>query len=118
MTHKDLDLWKDSITYVLSVYKVTASFPREEQFGLVSQLRRAAVSVAANISEGAGRTGPKELVRFLQISLGSLAETETLFIISKELGFLNVREYEDLTGKIKKLTSQVHGLSKSLSRML
>jgi four helix bundle protein len=116
MTHKDLDLWKDSIQFVLDVYKATSGFPKEELFGLVSQLKRAAVSVPANISEGAGRTGPKEFSRFLQISLGSLSETETLLIIAKELGYLNAPEYENLAGKIKKLTSQIHGLIKALSR--
>ncbi len=78
MTHKDLDLWKDGIKFVQDVYTVTSHFPKEELFGLVSQLRRASVSVPTNISEGAGRSGPRELLRFLQIAMGSLSEIETL----------------------------------------
>ena len=70
-THKDLDVWKLSIDFVTDIYKVTSSFPKEDQFGLTNQIRRAAVSVPSNIAEGAARNSDKEFLRFLYISLGS-----------------------------------------------
>jgi four helix bundle protein len=87
-THKDLDVWKLGIQLVKDVYATTSKFPKEEAFGLTSQLRRAAVSVPANIAEGAARNGKKEFIQFLYISLGSLSEIETLLIIAEDLNFL------------------------------
>jgi four helix bundle protein len=117
-THRELDVWKDSITFVLSVYKTTSPFPREEMYGLTNQLRRAAVSVPANISEGAARNSLKDYIRFLHISFGSLSEAETLLIISKSLGYISISDFEDLQGKINKISSQISGLIKSLSKYL
>jgi four helix bundle protein len=117
-THRELDVWKDSITFVLSVYKTTSPFPREELYGLTNQLRRAAVSVPANISEGAARNSLKDYIRFLHISFGSLSETETLLIISKELGYISNNDFMELQGKINKISSQISGLIKSLSKFL
>jgi four helix bundle protein len=116
--HRDLDLWKDSIGFVLAVYKCTSTFPREEVYGLTSQLRRAAVSIPANISEGAARAASRDFLRFLRISFGSLSETETLLIIAKELGYIKAIDFDELAGKIKKLSSQISGLSNSISRSL
>lgn len=87
-THKDLDLWKESIELVKKVYKITSNFPEKEVFGLISQIKRAAVSITSNIAEGAARNSRKEFIQFLYISLGSCAELDTQLIISKELGFL------------------------------
>lgn len=72
-THKDLEVWKNSIKLVADMYDVTENFPKEELFGLTAQIRRAAVSVPSNISEGAARNQKKEFIRFLQIAMGSLA---------------------------------------------
>ena len=88
-THKDLDVWKLGIDLVERVYKETKNFPKEEQFGLVSQMRRAAVSVPSNIAEGAARKGNAEFLQFLYISLGSLSELETQILISIRLKYLN-----------------------------
>ncbi|OGC89196.1 MAG: hypothetical protein A2W25_03240 [candidate division Zixibacteria bacterium RBG_16_53_22] len=77
MDHKDLDAWKQAMLLVEDVYKVTSAFPKEEIYGLTAQLRRSAVSVPSNLSEGAGRKSSKEFNNFLSISLGSLAELET-----------------------------------------
>jgi four helix bundle protein len=87
-THKDLDIWKQGIELVEEVYKNTAIFPREEIYGLTSQMRRAAVSVPSNISEGAARSSKKEFIQFLYVALGSLSELETQTIISEKLGYL------------------------------
>ena len=86
-THKDLEVWQLSIDLVESVYKVTNSFPKAELYGLTSQMRRAAVSIPSNISEGAARKGNKEYLQFLYIALGSLSELETQLLISVRLGF-------------------------------
>ena len=100
-THEDLDVWKLSMDLVVDVYKMTAKFPSEEKFGLVNQLRRAAVSVPSNIAEGAARKSDKEYIQFLYIALGSLAEIETQLIISKRLGFSDSDEPLNQTRIIK-----------------
>ena len=87
MNHKDLAVWKESIKLVKEVYLLLKGFPSYEQFGICSQMRRAAVSIPSNIAEGAGRNNDKELVRLCYIAQGSLAELETQLIISEELGY-------------------------------
>jgi four helix bundle protein len=79
--HHRLDAWKKAISFVKTVYEITGRFPAEEKFGLVSQMRRAAISIPSNISEGAGRNNPKEFSQFLGIAQGSVAELETQLII-------------------------------------
>lgn len=86
--HHELRVWQDGIALVKLVYQVTALFPKEEIFGLTSQMRRAAVSIPANIAEGAARSTSKEFAQFLTIARGSLSELETLTVISRELGYL------------------------------
>ena len=87
-THKELDVWKLSMDLVESIYEVTKSFPKDEQYGLTSQMRRSAVSIPSNIAEGAARKGNKEYVQFLYISLGSLSELETQLLIAQRLKFV------------------------------
>ena len=89
MDHKELDVWKASIELVLDVYNLTKSFPKEEIYGLTSQLRRAATSVPSNIAEGAARSSDKEFIQFLYIALGSLAEVETQMIIAEKLRYID-----------------------------
>jgi four helix bundle protein len=89
ITHKDLDVWKMGIDIVEKVYRITDKFPKEEQFGLTSQLRRAAVSIPSNIAEGAARSSKREYLQYLYISLSSLAEVETQLIIANRLKYLN-----------------------------
>lgn len=86
--HKDLDVWKDSIGLVTDIYRATASFPKEEVYGLINQMRRAAVSVPSNIAEGAGRQTNKEFIHFLYVAAGSLSELETQLFIAQNLGYL------------------------------
>lgn len=86
---QDLRVWQRSHALALEIYKLTASFPKSEQFGLISQLRRAAASVPTNIAEGSKRRTRPEYARFLNISEGSLAEVEYLLILSRDLGFLS-----------------------------
>ena len=84
-SHHDLDLWKKSIDLVTEIYDATKLLPNDEKFSLTNQLRRAAISVPSNIAEGAARHSDKEFLRFLYISLGSIAELETQIIISNNL---------------------------------
>jgi four helix bundle protein len=88
MNHKDLNVWKFRMDLVELVYQGTAKFPKEEQYGLVSQMRRAAISIPSNISEGSGRKGDKELVRFIAIALDSVVDLETQYLISLRLRFI------------------------------
>jgi len=87
MTHKDLIVWQKSRKFVSSIYKLTNDFPSGEQFGLTSQLRRAAVSVPVNIAEGYARDSLRELIHFLYIALGSVSEIETLLLIVEDVGY-------------------------------
>ena len=99
ITHKDLDIWKLGIELVEEVYKTTAEFPKEEIYGLTNQMRRAAVSIPSNISEGAARSSKKEFIQFLYVALGSLAEIETQAIISEKLGYLKNHPLMELIEK-------------------
>jgi four helix bundle protein len=86
--HHDLLAWQQAILLVKLVYQLTSGFPQQETYGLVAQMRRAAISVPANIAEGAARKSAKEFTRFLAIARGSLSELETYLVISRELGYL------------------------------
>lgn len=111
-SHRELRVWKAAIALVREIYQSTSRFPKEEIYGLTSQMRRAAISVPANIAEGAARAGSKELARFLSIASGSLAELDTLLEVSKELGF--VRESTDLQSRIDEVSALVLALTKSI----
>ncbi len=97
---------------VKEIYRVTRDFPKEEIYGLVSQMRRAAVSIPSNISEGAARGGDREFIQFLIIARGSLSELETQLIISNDLGYM--LDVPDIQGKIDRLFSLIGGLLRSL----
>lgn len=86
---KDLIVWQKSMELVEKVYKITESFPTKEQFGLISQMRRAAVSIPSNIAEGYGRNSTGSYIQFLSIARGSLLELETQLELSKRLNFIN-----------------------------
>ncbi|MGD9661680.1 MAG: four helix bundle protein [Porticoccaceae bacterium] len=110
--HKDLDVWKKSIDLVEEIYKVTAQFPKEEVYGLTSQMRRSAVSIPSNIAEGAARNSKKEFKQFLHVALGSLAELETQVIVSARLGYLSA--VDELTGECLTIKRMINGLIASL----
>jgi len=88
-SHKDLEVWKRAIQLVKKIYQETSNFPKEEIYGLTSQIRRSAISIPSNIAEGAARQSSKEFIQFLYISLGSAVELETQLIIGGELNLLN-----------------------------
>ncbi len=110
-THKDLDVWKKSIDFVTKVYNITGKFPNNEKFGIISQIRRAAVSIPSNIAEGSARNSKKELIQFLYISLGSAAELETQLIISEKLKYI---ENLDVLNDLNDIQKMIMGLIKYL----
>jgi four helix bundle protein len=114
-THKDLDVWKLAVDFVIDIYKFTSKFPDDEKFGLTSQMRRAVVSVPLNIAEGASRKGKKDYINFLHIALGSLNEIETCFIIVERLGF---SEITDEIQKLEVIRSKLINLIKFLKNTL
>jgi len=108
--HKELNAWKVSMDFVAEVYAITREFPKEEIYGLTSQLRRAAVSIPSNISEGAARNSEKEFVQFLHIALGSAAEAETQLLIAQRLGYVSdIASLLDMAVSVKKLISGLIG---------
>jgi len=114
--HKDLEVWKRSMTLVTTLYKVTQVFPKEEIYGLTNQMRRAAVSVPSNIAEGAARASVKEFIQFLHIALGSLSELETQIMIAGNLGF--IEDTNELTGEIGILRKLLNGLIYSIKKRI
>lgn len=100
-THKNLDVWKISVDFVVTIYKVTENFPVDEKFGLTSQMRRAAISIPSNIAEGAGRNSDKENLYFLNIALGSIAELDTQLIVANKLGYCKSSAEIELLSTIK-----------------
>ena len=115
-THENLEVWKKSIEAVLIIYKVTESFPKEEKFRLTSQLRRAAVSIPANIAEGAARTSKKEFCHFLSNAQCSASEVETELLIAHRLGYVTSNKYEPLRCSIDEIGRMITGLSRQLGR--
>ena len=109
-THKDLNVWKDGIAFVTTIYKCTESFPREELYSLTNQIRRSAVSIPSNIAEGAGRNTNKEYIRFLHVAQGSASELETQLIISKNLNFINEPIFSELINKLNGIRNQLASL--------
>ncbi len=99
-THENLEIWKKSIEFVTKIYISTKDFPDEEKYGLVSQMRRSAVSIPSNIAEGAARKSDREFLQFLHIALGSLTELDTQLIISGNLSFCNA---ENLRLELKEI---------------
>ena len=93
---EQLLVWQKGHQYVLSIYRITKLFPKEEIFGLVNQMRRAAASITANIAEGYAKISPKDKLRFYNISQGSLEETRNFVILSKDLGYITIEDKEFL----------------------
>jgi four helix bundle protein len=102
-THKDLEVWKQAMALAKGIYELTRDFPKEETYGLVSQIRRAAVSIPSNLAEGAARNSNKEFIQYLYVSLGSLAELETQLLLSKDLGYAQNEEINERVERVRKL---------------
>lgn len=111
---KNLNIWKLSIELADEIYPITESFPKNEEFGLKSQIRRCAVSIASNIAEGSSRTSQKDFNRFLEISLGSLYELQTQIIISSRRDYIEQSKFELIENKITELQRMISGFQKTL----
>jgi four helix bundle protein len=112
--YKKLKVWEKSIELVLDIYKLTSGFPKSEQYGLTSQIRRCAVSIPINIAEGSGRESEGDFNHFLNISKGSSNELETQLIISSRLGFLNNENFTSCISVIEEIQKMLAGLQRSL----
>jgi four helix bundle protein len=105
---KELKVWQRSHRLVLDVYEATGRFPRQETYGLTTQLRRSCASIPANIAEGCGRSGEVELGRFMLIAMGSASELEYHLLLARDLGYLDTRQYQELsqqTREVKRMLS-------------
>ena len=114
--HRKLDVWKKSMDFVKDVYQVTETFPKHEMYGLVSQMRRAAVSVPSNVAEGAARKGIKEFKQSLNIAQGSISELDTQIELALMLNYIDKKSCEDLMEKINSISKMLFGLSRSLGK--
>jgi len=114
-SYRDLVVWQKAMEVVTEVYRVSQGFPKEEVYGLTSQLRRAAVSVPSNIAEGQGRKGAKEFQQFLAQARGSLLELETQIQIAQNLGYLQPVQVERLLQRTAEVGRMLNGLMKSLN---
>jgi four helix bundle protein len=107
---RELQVWRLSMSLTKDIYKITKRFPDDERFGLISQLRRAAVSIPSNIAEGQARYSQREFLRFLSNAKGSLAEVETQLLLSTELGYVPEDELNKLTRKTAEVGRMLNGL--------
>ena len=112
--HEKLDVWKRAVDFVVEVYKATEGFPREERFGLTSQVRRAAVSVPTNIAEGAARRSNKEFAYFLSNAQGSASEVETELLIAYRLGYLSEAKISALRVSYNDIGKMLGGLARQV----
>jgi four helix bundle protein len=112
--HKKLNAWSDAVDLAQQIYRVTERFPSNEQFGLTSQIRRAAVSIPSNIAEGAARQTKKEFLNFLHIAKGSLSELDTQLEIARRLEYLDQARWETLDERIERIDCMLSGLVRSL----
>ena len=113
-SYKELKVWQRSYQLCLEIYKITKGFPDEEKYGLTSQLRRAAVSVPSNISEGYGRKTTPEYIQFLYIAYGSICEIETQILLSGDLNYISTGKLEMLNEGIREVERMLKALIRSL----
>ena len=111
---KKIQVWQKAHQLTLRIYKITAAFPSDERFGLVSQIRRATASIPTNIAEGAGRETQKEFSRFIHIASGSASEVEYQLLLAHELGYISSEEYPSFEKDIIEIKRMLHGFAKAL----
>ena len=114
LSYRDLEVWKKAIILIKDCYLISDRFPKTETYGISSQLKRSAISIAANIAEGRSRNSTKDFIRFLDIAYASLAETETHLIIAEELGYSSNESIEKALLQCAELWRMLNGLMNSL----
>lgn len=114
--HKRLEVWKEAMGLVTSIYKISSSFPGTEQYGLTSQIRRAAISVPSNIAEGLTRASRKERLHFMHIARASISEIDTQLEIAERLGFINQDAHVAIDGNLQQTERLLSGLIRSLKQ--
>jgi four helix bundle protein len=114
---KDLDAWKEGHKLVLLIYGITKYFPKEEVYTLVSQMRRCAISITSNIAEGFSRISYQDKIRFYSMALGSLTELQNQSIIAKDIGYVNLQEFDTIDNQSLKVHKILNGLIK-MSRVI
>ena len=114
--YTELIAWQKAIRFVEDVYRVSGHFPKSEQYGLCSQIRRAVVSIASNIAEGQSRRSSREFVQHLSIAYGSLSEVETQLVIAERLQYLGSAQLGDMLDKAAEVGRLINGLSGSIER--
>lgn len=114
--HKKLEVWKKAVNLAVKIYKLTSNYPTEEKYGLVSQMRRSAISISSNIAEGAARRSKNEYLQFLYISRGSISELDTQIEISNLLGYIKETDKEGVSNLIEEVDKMLQGLINSLKK--
>ena len=112
--YQDLLVWQKSIDLAEAIYTVTKNYPKEEMYGIISQMRRCAVSIASNIAEGQSRGSSAQFAHFLSISKGSISELETQLFISKRLKFISEDEYNQVQNNLSEIGRMLNGLIKAI----
>ena len=111
---RDLKVWQSGHQVVIAIYKVTMLFPREELYGLTSQIRRAVVSITSNIAEGFSRNGPRDKAHFYAIALGSVTELQNQLLIAKDLSYFEESDYQRISKDLIEVHKMINGLIKSV----
>ena len=111
---RTLNVWQKSHEHAVMIYQETKKFPKEEVYGITSQIRRAIVSIPTNLAEGCGRGSDRDFAKFVQIAIGSASESEYLFMLSHELGYLNKEDFIDLNERVCEIKRMISSLIKNL----
>ena len=113
---RNLNVWKNAHTLVLGIYKATKPFPKQEMFGLTSQIQRAAVSIPANIAEGCGKATDADFARYVQIAMGSSSELEYLLLLAHDLNYLPDGDYSNMHSSLVQIRKMLNSLLQTLRR--
>lgn len=116
--YRDLEVWQKSRILVKEIYSLSQNFPREEQFGLTTQIRRAVISIPSNIAEGHSRQSTKDYISFISMAIGSLAEVDTQMVLAQDLNYISNKDYAAVESNIHSLQQMLHKLRGALKAKL